>query len=133
MTYPDDTDVDARARLRGEDEATLRNRRMGEEEEGIGTLCRSIRVEIRELRGELAWIRARLDSLVAVEKQLAYQGQRLTAIEKRLATLVETKLAGANTEDLKRLMAIEKEMGSLGGRLAEVADVLEVKLAAPAA
>lgn len=51
-----------------------------------------IRSALRELRGELAGIRARLDSLVAIEKQLGYQGQRLTAIEKRLATLVETKV-----------------------------------------
>ena len=53
-----------------------------------------IRTAHREIRGELAGIRARLDSLVAIEKQLSYQGQRLSAIEKRFATLVETKLSG---------------------------------------
>ena len=51
-----------------------------------------IRTALRELRGELAGIRMRLDSLVAMEKQLGYQGQRLTAIEKRLATYFTTKL-----------------------------------------
>lgn len=47
---------------------------------------------LRELRGELAGIRTRLDSLVAIEKELGYQGQRLAAIEKRFAPLAETKL-----------------------------------------
>lgn len=51
-----------------------------------------LRSILRELRGELAGIRTRLDSLVGIEKQLGYQGQRLAAIERRFATLVETKL-----------------------------------------
>ena len=45
---------------------------------------------LREIRGELAGIRARLDSLVAIEKELAYQGQRLSAIEKRFAMWATT-------------------------------------------
>lgn len=48
---------------------------------------------LRELRGELAGIRTRLDSLVAIQNELRYHGQRLSAIEKRLATLAETRLA----------------------------------------
>jgi hypothetical protein len=51
-----------------------------------------VRTALRELRGELAQIRTRLDSLVPIEKQLGWQGQRLTAVEKRLTTLVETRL-----------------------------------------
>jgi hypothetical protein len=47
---------------------------------------------LREIRGQLAGIRTRLDSLVWIQKELGYQGQRLSAIEKRFATLVETKL-----------------------------------------
>jgi hypothetical protein len=50
------------------------------------------RSALREIRGELAGIRTRLDSLVAIEKQLGYQGQRLAAVEKRFATLAETTL-----------------------------------------
>ena len=53
--------------------------------DGLGLL-------LRELRGELARIRTRLDSLVAIEKQLSYQGARMSAIEKRLTTLVEMRL-----------------------------------------
>jgi hypothetical protein len=47
---------------------------------------------LREIRGELGQIRTRLDSLVAIEGQLRYQGGRLGAVEKRLTRLVETKL-----------------------------------------
>lgn len=47
---------------------------------------------LREIRGELAEIRTRLDSLVAIEKQLSYHGGRLTAIENRLTALVEMKV-----------------------------------------
>lgn len=54
-----------------------------------------IHAVLRELRGELAGIRTRLDSLVGIEKQLSYQGQRLSAIEKRLAALVETRVTPA--------------------------------------
>lgn len=51
-----------------------------------------LRAALREVRDELAGIRSRLDSLVGIEKQLGYYGQRMSAIEKRFATLVETKL-----------------------------------------
>lgn len=61
-----------------------------------------LRAALRQLRGELAGIRTRLDSLVGIEGQLRYQGQRLTAIEKRLTTLVETKLDGAVPEQTLR-------------------------------
>lgn len=47
---------------------------------------------LRELRGDLAGIRTRLDSLVGIQKELEYQGQRMSAIEKRLATYFTTKL-----------------------------------------
>jgi hypothetical protein len=47
---------------------------------------------LREIRGQLAGIRTRLDSLVWIQKELGYQGQRIAAVERRLTTLVETKL-----------------------------------------
>lgn len=48
---------------------------------------------LRELRGELVGIRARLDSLGAIEKEVRYHGQRLSAIEQRFGTLVTTTLS----------------------------------------
>jgi 3'-5' exoribonuclease-like protein len=57
-----------------------------------GRLLLGIQTQLREIRGELAGIRTRLDSLVGVEQQLRYQGQRLSLIEKRLAALVETRV-----------------------------------------
>jgi chromosome segregation ATPase len=51
-----------------------------------------VRSALRELRGELAGIRTHLDSLMAIQKQLEYHGARLSAIEKRLTTLVETRV-----------------------------------------
>lgn len=79
----DETDVDARARLRREEEET---------QMALGTEEDALRAVLRDVRGELAGIRTRLDSLVAIEKQLGYQAQRIAAIEKRLATLVETRV-----------------------------------------
>jgi hypothetical protein len=49
---------------------------------------------LRDIRGELAGIRTRLDGLAAIEKQLGYQGQRMAAIESRFVTLLETRLDG---------------------------------------
>lgn len=49
---------------------------------------------LRDIRGELVGIRSRLDGLAAIERQLSYQGQRMAAIEKRFATLLETRLDG---------------------------------------
>lgn len=58
----------------------------------LGTEEDALRAVLRDVRGELAGIRTRLDSLVAIEKQLGYQAQRIAAIEKRLTTLVEMKV-----------------------------------------
>jgi uncharacterized coiled-coil DUF342 family protein len=84
-----------------------------------------IRTALRELRGELAGIRTRLDGLVGIEQQLRYQSQRIGAVEKRFATLVETKLEPA---DLDRLMAIDKGLDDMGQRLADIATRIEAKL-----
>ena len=82
----DDTEVDQRARHRAEE------REYVEELAGMRGGIDGLRLLLRELRGELAGIRTRLDSLVAIEKQLSYQGARMSGIEKRLTTLVETRL-----------------------------------------
>jgi hypothetical protein len=58
---------------------------------------------LRELRGELAVIRTRLDGLVAIERQLGYYGQRMEAIEKRFATLVQTTLDGPTSREARRV------------------------------
>ena len=83
---------------------------------------------VRELRGELAQIRTRLDNLVAIEKQLSYQGARMNGIEKRLATLVETKLDRVTAEDLVRLVAIEKKLDDFSLQLADITTLVEMRL-----
>lgn len=92
MTYPDETEVDVRARLKAEEDKTLRDEMRAISTDLAGLRDGALLAALRELRGELAGIRACLDSLVAIEKQLSYYGGRLSAIEKRLATLIETML-----------------------------------------
>jgi hypothetical protein len=58
---------------------------------------------LRDIRGELAGIRTRLDGLAAIDRQLGYQAQRMEAIEKRFATLVQTTLDGPTSRKARRV------------------------------
>lgn len=68
-------------------ESDILQRRTISDAEELGPLLRDIRVE-------LTGIRTRLDGLAGIHQQLRYQSQRMEGLEKRFATLLETKLDG---------------------------------------